>query len=457
MKRYRGVLAAGAAGALMLTGAGPAAAIDPPDTESIPITTPDDPPPGPVVPMQQRTTCATSASLAGSDFTRPAPANVAFSVDELHRYATGKDITVAVIDSGVTPNSRLPRLIGGGDYIGTTDGLEDCDHHGTLVAGIIGAAANQVDGFVGVAPDSSILSIRQTSAAYEPADRGPDAPTGGSSTLATLARSIVHAANQDSVKVINLSITACYPVDQFVDTSDVAAALRYAVDVKDIVVVTAAGNTDSESCAPNPGYTATNGGDPRNWDAVTNVSMPSFYSPLVLSVGGTTLTGDPYTGTMAGPWVSVAAPAVDIVSLDPTQGDTGALTNAAVGRDGATALSGTSFASAYIAGLAALIRERHPDLTAREVMARIRNTAHTPGAGDRNLIGAGIADPVAALTSSTAHIPAAIAPPSQTIAQNDAAAADNLARNVMLIIVAGSCVLGLVIAVARRMLREDPS
>ncbi|NKS02622.1 S8 family serine peptidase [Rhodococcus hoagii] len=64
----------------------------------------------------------------------------------------------------------------------------------------------------------------------------------------------MRAANSN-VDVINLSITACYPVDQFVDTSDVAAALRYAVETKDVVVITAAGNSDSEACSSNPDTT----------------------------------------------------------------------------------------------------------------------------------------------------------------------------------------------------------
>ncbi|MFZ2173794.1 MAG: type VII secretion-associated serine protease mycosin [Rhodococcus sp. (in: high G+C Gram-positive bacteria)] len=439
---------------VLLASAAPAAAVEPPDIQGIPLTTPDDPSPAPPVPMVQRTTCQTSATLDGSDFMRSAPANVAFDVDELHRYATGKGITVAVIDSGVSPNIRLPRLSGGGDYIATTTGLEDCDHHGTLVAGIIAATPAATDGFVGVAPDASVLSIRQTSSAYEPADKGPDAPPGGSSTLATLAQSIVRAANSN-VDVINLSITACYPTDQFVDTSDVAAALRYAVDVQNVVVVTAAGNAGTESCTSNPGYDPANGSDPRNWDGVTHVSMPSFYAPLALSVGGTTLTGEAYTGTMSGPWVSVAAPAVDVVSLDPTKGDTGGLTNATVGKDGPRAVTGTSFASAYVAGLAALIREKHPDLPARQVMDRIRNTAHTPGAGDRNLIGAGVVDPVAALTSTTADIPTAIAPPSRADVSAALSDPETLTRNIVIITIAGMCVLGLVVAVAQRMLRED--
>ncbi|ATI36331.1 type VII secretion-associated serine protease mycosin (plasmid) [Rhodococcus sp. H-CA8f] len=452
----RAAAVAGAVGVLLATAAVPAAAVEPPDIPGIPLTTPDDPNPAPSVPMVQKTACATSATLAGSEFTRATPANVAFGVENLHRYATGKGITVAVVDSGVSPGVRLPRLTGGGDYITTTNGLEDCDHHGTLVAGIIGAAPASTDGFVGVAPDASILSIRQTSSAYEPADKGPDAPAGGSSTLATLARSIVRAANSD-VDVINLSITACYPTDQFVDTSDVAAALKYAVEVKDVVVVTAAGNSGSDACKSNPGYDPANGGDPRNWNGVEHVSMPSFYAPLALSVGGTTLTGEAYTGTMAGPWVTVAAPAVDIVSLDPTKGDNGGLTNATVGKDGPRAISGTSFASAYVAGLAALIREMHPDLTAREVMDRIRNTAHTPGSGDRNLIGEGVVDPIAALTSTTADIPAATASPSYQAAGAPGTDVETLIRNITIIAIGGVCILGLIVAVAYRMLREDRS
>ncbi|GAA3147652.1 hypothetical protein GCM10020255_026170 [Rhodococcus baikonurensis] len=136
----RAAAVAGAVGVLLATAAVPAAAVEPPDIPGIPLTTPDDPNPAPSVPMVQKTACATSATLAGSEFTRATPANVAFGVENLHRYATGKGITVAVVDSGVSPGVRLPRLTGGGDYITTTNGLEDCDHHGTLVAGIIGAA-----------------------------------------------------------------------------------------------------------------------------------------------------------------------------------------------------------------------------------------------------------------------------------------------------------------------------
>nr|WP_296774765.1 type VII secretion-associated serine protease mycosin [Rhodococcus sp. (in: high G+C Gram-positive bacteria)] len=402
MRGARPLCVAAVAVVAMMTTPGTAAAADPPDIDSIRVIAPEDPPPAPASPMEQRTACAVSAMLADSAIARPAPANVAFDVATLHEFATGKGITVAVIDSGVAPNDRLPRLIGGGDYIGAANGLEDCDHHGTLVAGIIGAQPSSTDGFVGVAPDSTLIAIRQTSSAYEPVDRDA-ANAAGSSTLSTLARAVVHAANMNA-QVINLSVTACFPDSSVVDTAELGEALRYAVDVKDAVVVTSAGNTNDATCKANPGYDPSNAADARNWANTHTVSMPSYYSPLVLSVGGADLTGAVYPGTMAGPWVGVAAPAVDIVSLDPTK-PSGGLTNASVGQNGPQTIAGTSFASAYIAGLAALLRERYPELNAKEIRERIVDTAHTPANTQIGAFGAGLADPVAALTSGARPMP----------------------------------------------------
>lgn len=403
MTRRRGIgrVATGAvsmlaAAAMVGMCASPAAAVDPPNVDAIPLITPKDPDPAPATPMKQSTSCATSGLLANSAIDRPAPANVAFDVDRLHQFADGKGVKVAVIDSGVSPNTRLPRLAGGGDYIGSTQGLQDCDHHGTLVAGIIGAAASDDDGFVGVAPGVSLISIRQTSAAYEPADYKDKSDGPGSSTLSTLAKAVVRAANMGA-KVINLSVTACYSPSRVVDSSDLAEALRYAVQTKDAMIVTSAGNTNDESCKANPGYDPSNAGDEANWAGVQTISMPSYYSPLVLSVGGADLTGQVYPGTMTGPWVDVAAPAVSIVSLDPTK-PKGGLTNASIGDKGPEMIVGTSFASAYVSGLAALIRQRFPTLTAPQVRQRIIDTAHTPAATQRGAFGSGLVDPVAALT-----------------------------------------------------------
>jgi len=90
-----------------------------------------------------------------------------------------------------------------------------------------------------------------------------------------------------------------------------------------------------------------------------------------------------------GPWVDVAAPGTGVRSLS-VDGGTG------------DPLDGTSFAAPYVAGLAALIRERRPNLTAHEVAERITATARRPAAGRDDAVGFGVVDPVAALSTEPA-------------------------------------------------------
>lgn len=437
---------------------GSAAAIPPPDIDLAVDIAPPDGDPGPALPMVQNTVCATSAVLANSQFDT-IPASGVFGVSELHKFARGDGQVVAVIDSGVQPVSRLPRLRGGGDYIMRGDGLSDCDHHGTLVAGIIAAAPSATDGFIGVAPGAEIVSIRQTSAAFtEAAETRPDGYSEAdrsAANLMALARAIVHATNLGAT-VINLSVTACVDAGSPVDTRALAGALYYASVVRDVVVVAAAGNTGGQTCQPNPGFDPANPADPRNWDGVRSVSLPSYFSDLLLSVGGTTLTGDPYVNSMSGPWVGVAAPSMNIVSLDPTEPTPGALTNAALVKQVPIPLNGTSYGAAYVSGLAALIREKYPDLTARQVINRITATAHTPAQGLNNTLGAGPVDPIAALTADVppGDIVAPGVPSVAAPAPTPPPAPDNTARNVALILFFGAAgfltIVALVVFAIRR-------
>ena len=412
---------------------------------------PPDSPPGPDLPMVQRYACAASGQLQGSQF-NSVPLDTVWGVGELHSFSTGRGQTVAVIDSGVNRNDRLPRLLGGGDYIAGGDGLSDCDHHGTLVAGIVAAQPRRGDGFVGIAPSSSIISIRQTSERFRVDSSQVDAEEQSASNLTTLARAIVHAASMNAT-VINISGTACVPVNRPVNLHPLAGALYYAAVVKNAVVVASAGNVGKD-CAANPGPDPAAPSDPRGWGSVTTLSLPSMFSDFVLSVGGTSLTGDPFVKTMPGPWVGVAAPAINVVSLDPSK-VTGELVNAQITDKGPEAIAGTSFASAAVAGLAALIRERYPELTAHQVIERIRRTAHTSSQAVGSLTGSGVVDPLAALTApvdlsipvvasgvpSVAAVPGPPAPP-----------ADNLGRTVAVfaVIALGAVVfVVLVVALAR--------
>lgn len=341
--------------------------------------------PAPPEPMKQNTVCATSAVIPDSQFDS-IPANVAFGVDELHKFATGAGQRVAVIDSGVTPNIRLPHLTGGGDFIMGSDGLQDCDHHGTIVAGIIGAQPATGDGFIGVAPDAEIISIRQTSAAFTPENPRSEEDTG--SSLATLAKAIRRAADMGAT-VINMSVTACVPASSNADLRELTGAMAYAALDKDVVLVSSAGNITS-ACETNPSP---------DWESVTTISLPSYIDQFVLSVGGTTLTADqPYVNTLPGPWVDVAAPAINIVSLDPAAGDSGGLINGEVTQQGTSPLTGTSFAAAYVSGLAALIRQAHPELTANQVRNRIINSSLSQAESMSHLTGHGSVNALKALT-----------------------------------------------------------
>ena len=108
--------------------------------------------------------------------------------------------------------------------------------------------------------------------------------------------------------------------------------------------------------------------------------------------------GDPYVNTLYGPWVDVAGPGVNIVSLDPSDGERGGLVNAEATQDGSSPIAGTSFAAAYVSGLAALVRERHPELSALEVKNHIENYTQTTARGMANVFGWGPVDTLGALT-----------------------------------------------------------
>lgn len=309
------------------------------------------------------------------------------------------------------------------------------------------------DGVVGVAPGATIISIRQSSRAFEP----DNPPAGANSeerikagTLATLARAIVHAADMGA-KVINASVTSCMPAANTLDQRSLGAALWYAATVKDAVVVAAAGNDGEGGCADNPMNDPlnTNPRD-RDWNQVRVVSSPSWFSDYVLSVGATDATGAPLDKSMAGPWVGVAAPGSQIMGLSPqTGGPVNAYPPSNPGEKNKP-FSGTSFSAAYISGVAALVRAKFPTLSAHQIINRIVQTAHNPPAGVDNKVGYGLVDPVAALTF---NIPPGerFAPDSQSRVLHPAPPpppADHRARNASMIFLAaiGAAVLAVLVA-----------
>ncbi|OBI84383.1 type VII secretion-associated serine protease mycosin [Mycobacterium sp. E740] len=392
---------AGAAVTLAVLGVScPAAqAITPPQVD------PAVPPPagatGPLQPMSQRAPCVTAGVLPGTNPAASDPNRTLLNLDGAWEYSRGDGQLVAVIDTGVRPGPRLPNVDPGGDFVESSDGLTDCDGHGTLVAGLI-AGQPGPDGFSGVAPGARVLSIRSTSARFSPNTTGENPATARAALdVATLARAVVRAADLGA-RVITISAVTCLPATEAVDQNQLGAALRYAAVEKDAVIVAAAGNNKSglnpgSACPSNPLSDPGRPDDPRNWSGVTSVSIPSSWQPYVLSVGALDSTGQPADFTMAGPWVGIAAPGQQIASL--SNGDGGGLANALPDSQGRPfPLNSTSFAAAYVSGVAALVRSRFPSLTAEQVRDRLTAGAQGAARAPSNVTGAGLVDPVASLT-----------------------------------------------------------
>lgn len=349
-------------------------------------------PPAPSEPTEQRQPCYQSAAPATGAEGSP------LNLDAVWRLTRGAGQRIAVIDTGVARHRLLPRLIGGGDYVSRGDGTADCDGHGTIVAGIAGAAPSA--GFSGVAPDADILAIRQSSNKF-----AADGAAGGVGDVDTLAMAVRTAADLGAT-VINISSIACVPAAAAPDDRALGAALSYAVDVRNVVVVTAAGNVGA-GCIQQDGPVGALG-EP-DWNSVRSVSSPGWYDDLVLCVGSVGSDGAASAFSLAGPWVDVAAPGENLVSLHP---DGEQLINT-IGQD--APISGTSYAAPVVAGIAALVRARLPQLSARQVMRRIEDTAHTPAGGWNPYVGHGVVDALAAVSgSSPAPAAAPTAPVSVT-------------------------------------------
>ncbi|BBG04603.1 MULTISPECIES: type VII secretion-associated serine protease mycosin [Pseudonocardia] len=331
--------------ATVLATAGPAAA--------------DPGPPGPADGLRQTVECTPTGPGGPGAAPPPSPPPAGL--------ATGAGQLVAVIDTGVAPLPRLAgRVRGGGDYLTGGDGLTDCDGHGTGVALILAGAADPVTGGgAGIAPATELLSLRQSSTRFVVDDTdGAERPAG---EIATLASAIERAVALGA-SVINVSQVVCVPAEVADDAGSVLHAAVTEAVAADVLLVAAAGNTDpSGTCTGAPGLRP----------------LPASYDE-VLAVGAVDALDEPAGFSIAGPWVDVAAPGVDLPAPAGPEG---------------SVVSGTSYAAPVVAGTAALLRERFPMLTADQVAGRILATARRPAAGRDDRVGSGVVDPAAALTA----------------------------------------------------------
>jgi type VII secretion-associated serine protease mycosin len=291
----------------------------------------------------------------------------------------GAGVTVAVIDSGVNPHvsDLTGSVITGPDYTGvsTRPSNPNWGVHGTWMASLIaghGHPAGSDNGVIGIAPASTILSIRVIPDRADP-HYGQYSREQEPNIQDALARGIDYAV-QHGAKVISMSIGYSAP------SGAVKQALQEAFS-HGVVVVASAGNSGA------PGGTSDVGLAPE--------SFPADY-PGVISVGAVNMYGDVAGFSSDNLSVQVAAPGVYV----PAQG-----------RDGRYwVVSGTSPACALVAGVAALIKSKYPDLAPNLVASALTSTTtNRPARGYDSQVGFGIVDAAAALAKAgkLAHDPPA--------------------------------------------------
>jgi type VII secretion-associated serine protease mycosin len=268
----------------------------------------------------------------------------------------GAGVTVAVIDSGV--DAAHPDLAGnitaGTDFTKPGgDGRLDIDGHGTAMAGLIAAHGHgNAVGALGIAPKAQILPVRVLDIATAIGKRDVDGITW---------------ATQHGAKVMCIALSGLAGSKQMEQA--VAQALA-----ADVVVVAGVGNRPTAA----------------------QVGYPALY-PGVIAAAAVDQQGNHADVSVTGPQVTLAAPGVDIVSTRPNNKYSQGV--------------GTSDGTAIIAGVAALVRAKYPQLSATEVVHRLTATATDKGPPGRDeQYGYGIVNPVAALTADVPPLTPSAAP-----------------------------------------------
>jgi subtilisin family serine protease len=273
-------------------------------------------------------------------------ARLKLRLPEAHAITDGANVTVAVIDSGI--DLKHP------EFAGVTitpfdaiDSKEGPHAHGTGVAGTIVSHVR----LTGSAPAAHILAIRAFSASGK----------GGESTSFVILKALDLAASHGA-QIVNMSFAG--PKDAIISRGLAALAAR------NIVAVAAAGNAGPKSPPLYPAADAS-----------------------VIAVSATDAQDKLFAASNRGSYIALSAPGVDLFLPAPD--------------DKYQITSGTSFSSAYVSGLAALVLARNPSLKPDEVRGVLMKTARDLGPpGPDDQFGAGEADAFAAVSA----VPAASVP-----------------------------------------------
>ncbi len=236
----------------------------------------------------------------------------------------GGGVKVAVVDSGVDLNhpDLKANLIAGYDFADHDAVPQDVIGHGTMVAGLLAAAANNGIGGSGLAPGVRIMPLKTSQ-------------DSGTAPLSSAVAQAIDYAVANGAELINLSITIDTDVELV--RQSVLAALA-----KGVILVVAAGNSGSV------------------------VEFPANMAGVV-AVANTDNSGALAASSNRGPEIAIAAPGVNPVST-------------ILGGTYNTRGSGTSYSTPMVAAALAALHAANPKLPAATLLDSLKSTA-TPVAG----------------------------------------------------------------------------
>ncbi len=270
------------------------------------------------------------------------------------KVASGSNVTIAVIDSGIDLDHPefASRISEGYDFVSDDTEAEDDYGHGTQVAGVAAAATNNETGIAGLAWDARIMPVKVL-----------DNQGHGVSSDLTCA---LYWVTDKGADIVNISIISFGP------SFGMQTAVNYAAN-EGVLIFAAAGNLFEE-------------GNP--------VTYPAAHDGII-AVAATDREDGHAWFSSAGSFVDIAAPGVSIFSPFPPT------------HDEYRSVYGTSLATPHGAGLAALILSAAPGLSSKQVEAIIQQSAVDLGESGRDdKFGHGRIDASAAMSLTMSSLPA---------------------------------------------------
>lgn len=247
------------------------------------------------------------------------------SAPEAWNYATGKNVKIAIIDTGIELNHiDLASNVSNLSFDTETNSSPSIvyENHGTHCAGIAAAVKDNSIQIAGVAPEATIISISNslkptTNSRLKRADGIIWAYQHGADIISNSWRSSTHHVAIDEA---------------------IQDAFRYGRQGKGCVISFSSGN-----------------------DFLNTIGYPANCNDTILAVGAIDNTGMRASFSNYGTELDLVAPGVNILSTIP---------NSQTGYK-----SGTSMACPHVAGVAALVLERNPELTVNQVNSIINSNA----------------------------------------------------------------------------------